>query len=59
MEIKIKLGVVIVKDEETGAAFQVKTLRSAEEIAHEVEENEKEIIRERVEAVVCEAYRQE
>lgn len=56
MEIKIKLGTIIVKDAETGEEFRVQTLRSAEEIAHEVEENEKDIFRDRVESAVCEAY---
>ena len=42
MEVKVKLQVVTIKDENTGESFTVKTLRSAEEIANYVQESEKE-----------------
>ena len=49
MEIKIELQTVIIKDQNTGEAYKVNTLRTAKEIAEFVEESEKEIIASRIE----------
>lgn len=56
MEIKIRLQTVVIKDQNTGEMYKVKTLRSAKEIAEYVEESEKEIIASKIEETVCEAY---
>ena len=56
MEIKVRLQTVIIKDQDTGETYKVKTLRTASEIAGFIEESEKEIIASRIEEAVCEAY---
>lgn len=58
MEIKVTLQEIIIKDKKTGKEFMVHTLRTAEEIASYIEENEKEEIVARLETVVSEAYQQ-
>ena len=56
MDITVRLHEVRIADAQTGKAYTVKTLRSAQEIAEYVEETEKEILAERVEAAVASAY---
>ena len=56
MEIKIQLQTLVIKDQETGKEYKVRTLRSAQEIAEFMEESEKEIIAEKMEAVINSAY---
>jgi len=56
MEIKIRLQTLIIKDQDTGKEHRVRTLRSAKEIAEFVEESEKEIIADKMEAAINTAY---
>jgi len=42
MEIKVKLQVITIKDENTGELFTVKTLRSAKDITEYVQEIERD-----------------
>jgi hypothetical protein len=56
MEVKVKLQSITIKDEETGAAFTVRSLRTAKEIAEYVEESEKDEIVDRLRDAVIEAY---
>ena len=59
MEVKVKIRTLIIKDDQTGKSFTVRTLRSAEEVAGYVEESEKDEIVSRLEDAVCEAYVQD
>lgn len=59
MEVKIKLRTVTIRDDDTRKEFTVTTVRTAEEIAAELEETEKEAVRSRVEDAVWEVYHQE
>ena len=56
MEIKIQLQTLVIKDQETGKEYKVRTLRSAQEIAEFMEESEKEIIADKMEAAINSAY---
>ncbi len=56
MEIKIQLQTLVIKDQETGKEYKVRTLRSAKEIAEFMEESEKEIIADKMEAAINTAY---
>jgi hypothetical protein len=56
MEVKVKLHDVRVIDVETGKAYTIRTLRSAKEIAEFLLETEKEIVIDRLEEAVLEAY---
>ncbi len=44
MEVKVKIQMITIKDENTGKKFIVKTLRTAEDIAAYVAESEKDEI---------------
>jgi hypothetical protein len=55
-EVKVRLSVITIRDENSGEAHRVKTLRSAREIAEYIEESEKEIIVDKLEDLVCELY---
>ena len=54
MEIKIKLQTILIKDQETGETFTVRTLRTAQEIAEFIDESEKEVITSKIEETICE-----
>ena len=56
MEIKIRLHKLQIKDQKTGQAFTVRTLRTAQEIAEFIDESEKEVITYKIEETVCERY---
>ena len=56
MDIKIRLQMVVIKDQNTGEEYMLKTLRTAKEIAEYVDESEKEVITSKIEETVCEAY---
>ena len=56
MEVKVTLRNIVIKDEDTGETFEVRTLRTAEEIAGYIEETEKDVIVEKLEEAVSEAY---
>ena len=59
MEIKIKLRTLQIRDQKTGEAFTVRTLRTAKEIAGFIEESEKEVITSKIEDAVCKSYTHE
>ena len=56
MNVTVTLHEVRIADAQTGKVYTVKSLRSAREIAEYVAETEKEILAERVEATVADAY---
>ena len=56
MEIKIQLQTLVIKDQETGKEYKVRTLRSAQEIAEFMEESEKENIADKMGAAINSAY---
>ena len=56
MEVKVKLRVITIKDENAGEEYTVKTLRTAQEIAEYVQESEKDAILDKLQEAVCEAY---
>ncbi len=55
MEVKVTIRLVTIKDDKTGQQFTVKTIRTAEEIAEYVVEDEKEHIVSKLEEAVSEA----
>ncbi len=56
MEVKVKIRTLTIKNNETGKAFTVRTLRTTEDVAAYVEESEKDEIVSRLEDAVNEAY---
>ena len=54
-EVKVIVRAITIKDENTGAAYTVRTLRTAEEIAGYVAESEKDEIVSKLEEAVSEA----
>jgi hypothetical protein len=58
MEVKVRLNNIIIKDEETGKTFRVRTLRTAEDIAGYVDESEKDQMVFELERIVSEALHQ-
>lgn len=54
MEIKMKIHIIEIKDEESRKCFKVRTLRTAEEIAEYIEETEKEEMVSKLEGLVIE-----
>lgn len=54
MKVDVPVRAITIKDENTGESITIKTLRSAKEIGEMIQEIEKEIIADRVEAKVNE-----
>jgi hypothetical protein len=58
MEVKVKLNTIIIKDEEAGKTFKVRTLRTAEDVAGYIDESEKDQMVFELERIVSEALNQ-
>jgi hypothetical protein len=56
MEVKVKLHTVIIQDRQTYDEYAIRTVRTAEEIAEELEQSEKEALIDRLHEVACEVY---
>lgn len=55
MKIDVPIRAITIKDENSGEERTIKTLRSVDEIADELEEDEKDIVRYKVQVKVWEA----
>jgi len=59
MKVEIKLYEIVVQDKQGKMKYTVRTLRSIEEILADIEEVEKEYIKDKVEEAVNETYHAE
>jgi len=56
MEIKVNLHILNIKEMETGNEYPVETIRTGLEIAEYIEETEKDVVVDKLESLVAEAY---
>jgi len=56
MEIKVTLQDIIIKDQETGEEFKVRTVRTAQEIASYIEESEQDEVIDKLQDVLSRSY---
>ena len=58
MEVKVKLQSITIKDENSGDAYTVTTIRSAKEISEYIQETEKDEIVNKLEQEVCDVLKE-
>ena len=59
MQVEVTLNEILIQERGGGKKYVIRTVRTVEEIAGELEETEKEHVRDKVEEAVSEAYSEE